>query len=248
MTNVVRGQQAEMLTVTLGKIGDFVGYDKFGYTYFVINNTLHKDNELESLQYQNLALGRISAVDLNNPLKLVLLYPEFNTVVMLDNQLNEISSIDFSSLNEQIVVTAIGNASQNRLWFYDSLSQQIGLFNYETAGYTFLTQPIFGSLLHWEADFNAFQWIDGSNMRYSVDVYGKVTDFGKVPEFDHAKFVSEKELLYANDAAMFWFSSSGSSKKLLETDPNSFQSFWYKDQILSIFTPQAITTYKIITP
>ena len=39
---------------------------------------------------------KIKKVDLINPLKVTLFYEEFNTVVLLDNQMNEIQKIDFS--------------------------------------------------------------------------------------------------------------------------------------------------------
>jgi hypothetical protein len=71
-------------------------------------------------------LGKITKVDLQNPLKIVLFYESFN-VAPLDNQLNEIQKINFSSNANPIVITATGIASQNQLWVYNSLNQQIGL-------------------------------------------------------------------------------------------------------------------------
>jgi hypothetical protein len=49
----------------------------------------------ETFVYQNFSLGKITKVDLQNPLKIVLFYENFNTVVTLDNQLNEIQKSIF---------------------------------------------------------------------------------------------------------------------------------------------------------
>jgi hypothetical protein len=60
-----------------------------------------------------------------------LIYESFNSALLLDNQLNEIQKINFSSNANPIVITATGIASQNQLWVYNSLNQQIGLFLYK---------------------------------------------------------------------------------------------------------------------
>lgn len=49
-----------------------------------------KKNNTQLWQYKNLSLGKITKIDLQNPLKIVLFYEGFNSVILLDNQLNEI--------------------------------------------------------------------------------------------------------------------------------------------------------------
>ena len=245
---VLYAQKAAMLTSQPLVADVFVGYDKFNYGYFIENNTLHKSNGFESVQYQNLRLGRISSVDLNNPLKIILLYPDFNSVVLLDNQLNEIATINFSELPQPIVVSAVGNASQNRLWFYDTLTLQIGLFDTNANMYQFITQPMKGTIAYWETDFNYFRWIDEMGRQFSVDVFGKIADLGKVPDFENVRFASDNALVYKSGDQIAILNADGSVDKLIETDPNSYQSFWYKDQILAIFTGHTITNYKITKP
>jgi|SRR5690606_2068593 len=226
----------------------FIGYDTFGFQYFITENTLHKSNGLESVEYQNVSFGKITHVDLTNPLKIAVLYRDFNSVVLLDNQLNEIITIDFSALDNRIVVAAIGNASQNRLWFFNSLTQQIGLYEYQTHTYNYITQPMIGNILHFESDLNYFQWIDQGLKRFVVDVYGKIATAGLVPEFDAIRFTSNTDAIYRKDNSLYFISGTGKTQKLLDIDPKSFKSFWYKDQILAIFTADAITNYKITTP
>ena len=56
----------------------------------------YKTKDHQSLEYKNISLGKITKVDLQNPLKIVLFYENFNTAVLLDNQLNETQKINFS--------------------------------------------------------------------------------------------------------------------------------------------------------
>ena len=85
----------------------FKGFDGLGNEYFVKNNVFMKQSETESWEYKNVALGKISAVDIINPLKIVLFYEDFNSVVLLDNQLNKMTEINFSQNPTPIVVTAM---------------------------------------------------------------------------------------------------------------------------------------------
>ena len=57
--------------------------------------------------------------------KLLFFIRQNNAFVLLDAQFNEINTTIFSEINCEFLKPA----SQNELWFYDSLSQQIGLYN-----------------------------------------------------------------------------------------------------------------------
>ena len=106
---------------------EFLGYDSFGYSYQITNNVFSKIKGNEIFEYKNVSLGKITKVDLQNQLKMVLFYEDFNSVVLLDNQLNKVTEINFSQNATPIVVSAIGMSTQNQLWIYNALNQQIGL-------------------------------------------------------------------------------------------------------------------------
>lgn len=232
-------------------VDEFLGYDSFGYSYQIKNNVFSKIKGKEIFEYKNVSLGKITKVDLQNPLKIVLFYEDFNTVVLLDNQLNKMTEINFSLNATPIVVSAIGMSTQNQLWIYNALNQQIGLFDYLKNEYKTVSTPFVETIKYYQTDFNTFYWIDKKNNWFSCDIFGKTTSLGKVPDFDkieiinpHQFIFSKANLLYFND-----ISNSNSSViseiKILE---KSFDKFCYKDQILSIFTTADITNYKIVTP
>ena len=226
----------------------FLGYDKFGWKYFIVNNTFNKQKDSLILQYKNLALGKIAKVDLQNPLKIMLFYENFNTVVLLDNQLNEVQKINFSENTVPIVVAATGMAAQNRLWIYNTLSQQIGLFDYAKNDYKPITVPFTGKLKYYESDFNYFQWVDENSERFACDVYGKMADLGKIPASDRIRFINDSWFLYSIDNQLFAFDIKNSKAIAVPIAEKSFKSFTVRDQILSIFTADGITNYKITLP
>ena len=89
----------------------------------------------------------------------VLFYEDFNSVVLLDNQLNKISEINFSQNNIPIVATATGMSTQNQLWIYNTLNQQIGLFDYLKNEYKTVSTPLTENIKFYQTDFNTFYWI-----------------------------------------------------------------------------------------
>ncbi len=226
----------------------FIGYDNFGALYFITDNVFHKMADGKSLEYKNLSLGKIKRVDIQNPLKIMLFYEDFNTIVTVDNQLNETQKINFSEMPEPLIVTAAGMASQNRFWVYNSLTQQLGLFDYLKNTFSFIAPPINGSIRVYENNFNDFQWIDDQGVWFSCDVYGKVQRLGKIPQGDRFVFAGKNTLLFSAGGELFLYDLKKDKKYAIENIDKSNQSFFFKDQILSIFTNQGITNYKIYIP
>jgi len=68
--------------------------------------------------------GKIAYIDVSNPLKILLFYQEFGTIVMLDRFLNNINSIDLRQLGFY-QVTCIGLAYDNNIWVYDALAGKL---------------------------------------------------------------------------------------------------------------------------
>ncbi|MDX1783719.1 MAG: hypothetical protein R3361_06135, partial [Aequorivita vladivostokensis] len=68
----------------------FIGFDNYKNSYFIKDSVIHKQGPDGNFLFNDLQLGRITSVDIINPLKVVVFFQDTNTVVMLDNKLNEI--------------------------------------------------------------------------------------------------------------------------------------------------------------
>lgn len=227
---------------------EFVGIDNLGYYYYIKNNVFYKQKETEIWQYQNVGLGEITKVDLINPLKIVVFYENFNKVILLDNQLNEVNVVDFSVLTDVIIAHNVGMCGQNSLWVFNSMNQQVGLFNYENRKYTVLNQAIKNLLLFSQTNFNSFVWIDDSFKAYQMDVFGKVQFLGIIPNFDVIQFVSDSQFLFTKDNKLYHQKEAVLQPIELESIEKSIKNFSYKDKILTIFTGKEISTYNLILP
>ena len=226
----------------------FVGHDALGAIYSITNNVLTKQFGEQKWQYKNLQLGKITKVDLQNPLKIVLFYQDFNAVILVDNQLNETVKINLNDSTNPIIAIAIGLAAGNRLWIYNNLSQKIGLYEYSKREFKTLTTPFTNNVTFYESGFNYFQWIDEEGNSFRCDVYGKIDQMGKLPSFDQIQWISDTLLLFKKGNELYEYNFKDKKSTLVEIDKKTFKNFTYKDQILSIFTDNGITNYKIAVP
>lgn len=228
--------------------GQFVGQDNFGNAYSIYENEFRKIATNSIIFYKNVSLGKIHQVDLQNPLQLVLFYKQFTTAVLLDNQLNETTKINFSELNIALNPEAVSLASQNRLWLYDMLSQKLGLFDILKNTFQPITQSFDQNLKFYQSDYNYFYWADTKQNLYVSNLFGKVNFLGVIPDFDQIQVISSTQILVKKDNELYSYNLENSQKTPVVINEKSFVSFSYKEQILSIFTSQEIYQYKIILP
>jgi len=226
----------------------YVGTDAFGWKYTIANNEFSKEKDGRTLKFRTLSLGEIYTVDIQNPLQIVLFYRKFNTVVLLDNQLNETSRINFSNINQPLVAEAAGLASQNRLWIYDINTQQLGLYDLAKSSFKTLTPPFTDNIRYYQNDYNYFYWIDTTGKCFMVNLFGSVGSLGQAPAYDQVQIVSSSELIIKKDGALYFYNLEKQTQAPVAIVEKSFKSFHYTAQILTIFTDSEINTYKITLP
>lgn len=237
------GMPVKFLSSTTVSIQRYAGTDAFGWEYTIADNEFRKSKEGKVLKYKNVALGEIYRADLQSPLQIVLFYRSFNTVVLLDNQLNQTAVINFSALPVELIAEAAGLASQNRLWLYDVTTQQIGLYDPTRNNFRTLTPPFNDGIKYYQSDYNYFYWIDNAGKCFKLNLFGKVSVLGTVPDFNQAQIVTPNLVLYASNNNLYLYNMATKSNTRIEISEKSFGSFYYASQILSIFTESEIIQY-----
>lgn len=110
-----------------GAIADF-SVDNLGSTYIVFEGgQLKKLNAGgDSLAVFNNVrkFGKLHSIDVSNPLKVLLYYRDFGTIVILDRFLNVRSTIDLRKQN-LLQVKAIGQSYDNNIWIFDELEVKL---------------------------------------------------------------------------------------------------------------------------
>ena len=226
------------------KAEHFIGRDTYNNFYFIEENTLIKKQNNAKTEYQNLALGKLEYVDLSNPLLLVLFYKDFNTIVLLDQQMNETQKISGNDFG--LVFDTVGLARQNNLWFFDSVSQKFGLYNLKENSFKLISTYFPTKFKQWNSTYNNFEWIDKNNDFFSINFFGKITNTKKVDDFEKIKIINQNDFLAKQGESIYFITTE--KKYEIKTEQKSFKNFCFKDGILSIFTTDKVFNYKINLP
>jgi hypothetical protein len=226
----------------------FLGFDNQQNNYSIKNNILIKNSETITYQYNNLGLGKITRVDFQNPLQIVVFYKNFNTVVLLDNQLNEIKKIDFNLKSTPVTLEAVALSSQNQIWIYDSISSKIGLYNVNTDTFKWISTMLENPILHYESDYTHFYWTDINLSLYRISIYGTIEKLVILPKFEAIQLTKSNNLIYQIEHQLYYYDLTSKSSSKIAIDEKIISKFFFRDGILSIFTQNEITNYKIILP
>lgn len=226
----------------------FIGMDVYDNLYSLYDNVFFKEKAASKWQYKNVALGKIEAVDLQNPLQIVLFYKQMNSVVLLDNQLNETVKINFSETNPELIPNNIGLASQNRFWLFDFLSQRLGLYDFRKNHFSTITNAFSTPIAYSQSDYNFFYWIDTSHNMYVSNLFGNIHYLGNLPDYETVRIVSADVVLLKNNNILNYYNLKTKTSQIIPIGEKTIKSFCLKEQILSIFTDNEIRNYKIILP
>lgn len=231
----------EKVGVKPAKFDVFWGNDISGNHYFSTSNNLFKINEKDTLNYTNNKFGKITSVETFNMLQTLIFYKQNNAFVLLDAQFNEINSTIFLDITAEFLKPA----SQNEIWFYDSLSQQIGLYNLNSQNIKFLSNPLNSGIKQAHSDYNYLYWIDSKNEVFSINKFGKIATLGKVNPYEKVFFSDKSDLFFLLEDKIFYYSLENQLPMNIRIDEKMIKNFFYKDGILSIFTDYQISTYQI---
>lgn len=75
-------------------------------------------------RYSNNRFGKLHSIDVSDPLRIILFYADFQQVVVLNNNLNEITKYAFAKTGD-LWVTNVASANNNGLWIFDRMSNSL---------------------------------------------------------------------------------------------------------------------------
>lgn len=82
----------------------------------------------EQFRFNNNTLGELAYIDATDPFNLLLFYPDYRTVFLLDRTLNKNGEFNLFDL-DVIDVPAVGISNDNNLWIYDDVKFNIKKIN-----------------------------------------------------------------------------------------------------------------------
>ncbi|MRT16741.1 hypothetical protein F3C99_07210 [Vitellibacter sp. q18] len=231
----------------------FVGNDTYKNTYFIKDRMLQKQGPDGNFRFTDLQLGRITSVDIINPLKVVAFFQDTNTVVMLDNKLNEIERINFNNLPQFLNVSTATNAGNNSLWLFNVDTQQLELYNYGSKMQTVVSQPFPGKLLSQASNFNYCFTLTEMKLR-AFNIYGSLLN--EEPSEAYEKIVQQNENLIALKKNQLFYLPDFARKNpemdhqpvLLDLPELNIQDLQLTNDFLYLYDGENLHTFKLTLP
>lgn len=200
-----------------GDIADFT-VDNLDNIYLLgSTNQLKKlDNNGDSVAIFNdvKKFGKATLVDVSNPLKVLLYYQDFATIVVLDRFFNIRNTIDLRKQNI-LQVRAIGQSYDNKIWVYDEVENKLKKIDED--GNLLLETPDFRQLFSktpspqeiYDQDQYVYLY-DSAQAVFVFDYYGALKNKILISGWDNFKVVGK-----------YIFGSKGN--KLFRYDIRSFR-------------------------
>lgn|SRR5690606_21326973 len=116
--------------------------DHLQHQYTVTTETLTKNDNEGTKTYQYPFFGKLSHLDVRNPLEIVLFFDESNQMIVLDNNLSEKFIVNFTIEYPEIDPIYVASAAKNFYWVVDGLSKQIYYLDYRNNSLRLISNPI----------------------------------------------------------------------------------------------------------
>ncbi|WP_416441088.1 hypothetical protein [Phnomibacter sp. MR] len=161
-------------------------------------------------------VGTLHSIDVSNPLRIILWYKDFGTLLLLDRFLQVKTSIDLRNIG-LLQCNAVAQSYDNNIWVYDDLSAQIKKINEE--GKVLLESPdmrvLYDAPPHPQTltDFNRNLYAyDADNGLLICDYFGAVQKRLLYKGWKNLQGFG-RGLLATNENVVTWLSSNGIDTK-----------------------------------
>lgn len=225
----------------------FIGVDEFKSIYYIDDNILYKKTSKKTFSYSNIELGNLSMVNIQNPFKLILFYADFNTAIILDNNLNELTQkLDFTKETKVNNVLFLTGASQNNIWLFAD-DNKLHLYNYQLLREILETQ----ALTFYNIDFipvnvvSSYKnlWILSKKGIFEFNEYGVFIRAYNIQNADQI-FPFQKGFIYLKDNSFFYNDLTRLIPIKLDHKKESY-SIYINSSDIFIFDGKEVQEYRI---
>lgn len=232
------------LEQTIINDGDFIGIDKFEEVYALKNNVLTKTSKAQTWMFKDFNLGEIYTVDLTNPLQILVFYKDLQTIVVLDNQLNEVRRVVIDAGNNYFIKD-IGLSIQNKIWLFDEKFQRFGLYDMQNNTWHFFPYVVKLAPVKIFTNYNQMIWQDEKNEVYEINIFGQVNKICMLETNQRVLGVDDFYVLFNENEKCFAVERKGLKIHQLKILEEKYDKVVYKNQKLFIFTHPNILIYLI---
>lgn len=218
--------------------------DIFGNSYYLANNKLSKKEPNGNVYYyNNIQLGAICSIDVINPLKILLFYKDFNTVVILDKMFTEVYKINLSKYALQADYCSM--ASGNKLWVFDKNSGGMVLLDYINEKIFELNTPKDFLPTFVQSDYNNWYFVTENQKVYKYDLYGTITHLADLDAFDQIFIGQNQQIIFSLADNLYLYTNRDKKPVSLLTFDNQVERIWVSHNTIRLLEGNKISIYTI---
>ncbi|MFK7833521.1 MAG: hypothetical protein AB8B52_09605 [Winogradskyella sp.] len=242
-------QETQQITATLKdstklKAKHIFGIDTFNTLYYTSeNNSFHKKTKDTTITYANFQLGEITTANAFNPLKINLFYRDFNTVVVLDNRLAEISKVDFNTIQPYKNVSFVSSGFDNTLWLFNQDFQYLELYDYKTQKVKLRTVPVQSIVLDLKSDYN-YCYLLTENYLYVYNYFGSLIQKLKNTGYESLAF-SKAHLILKKENNLYLLEKNKTEIKRITHPKMLINQFLVTNETVYIYDEKLLRYYQL---
>lgn len=223
-------------------VSKFHGVDQKGNLYYERKGNLIKLFDGEELEFRDLQLGSIHYVDYLNPLRILVFYKEANTVVFLDNRMNELDRINFNFSRNNSNFDFVTMANDNSVWTFNVDVNELQVYNHRRKSILARSIPVYDQVLQQKSNFN-FCYLATENSFIKFNIYGSIVkQFDlKVKDFDSYK----NRLLLKTANEEYFLVNSNYEFKQIDFPEILVEAFFLNDEKIYIYNGKELFIYTL---
>ena len=218
--------------------------DNLGNEYYLSDYQLLKRKDL---LFSDSSMGFISKVDLYNPLKIKVWFLDFNSLVILDNFLNEITRINFNEIPTLGEIYDISSANDNSIWVFDETDMKIKKFDFfKKLLIENIETKIEGEFLDFKSNYN-YLWVITDLYFYKINYNGSIIYKSEnVNRFNKIRLF-KNDIILANNNQLIHFKNDEELFIDIKHEKLFIKDFSVIDETLYIYDKDHLKKFLILT-
>ncbi len=218
--------------------------DNLGNKYYLSDYHLLKRKDL---LFSDSSMGLISKVDLYNPLKIKVWFQDFNSLIILDNFLNEITRINFNEIPLLGEIYDISSANDNSIWVFDETDMKIKKFDFfKRLIIKNIETKIEGEFLDFKGSYN-YLWVITDLYFYKINYNGSIIYKSENSNRFNKVRIFKNDVILANNNKLIYFKNDEELFINIEHEKLFVKDFSVIDQTLYIYDKDYLNKYLILT-
>jgi len=217
--------------------------DNLNNLYYIKNNELIKTSKEKTSFYRNDFYSNISSIDVKNSLKIKLFYENFNTLIILDNKLSEISKINFNLIEPGKIISKISASNDNNIWIYNELNSKLELFNYINKKIKVVNSEISGEVISLVSNYK-YCWVLTDTHIFKFNYFGSLINKIKVSNIQQIEFFNNT-LIFERDNELYYYSKDFLTENKFDIGNLLIKDFFVTNQSLYIYDSEHFIKYQI---